>query len=61
MITEQERVQHETIKAILKQALLSNPNLTDLQKQRAIDNIDRAAQQADWIIEMMRMCGYLRW
>ena len=60
MITEQERMQREAIKAILKRALLSDPNLTDYQKQMAIDNIDRAAQQADWIVDMMRMCGYLQ-
>ena len=60
MITEQDRMQREAIKTILKQVLLSDPNLTDYQKQMAIDNIDRAAQQADWIIDMMRMCGYLR-
>ncbi len=60
MITEKERMQREAIKSILEQAILSNPNLTDYQKRMAIDNIDRAAQQADWIVDMMRMCGYLR-
>ena len=25
-----------------------------------MDKIDRAAQHADWIVEMMRVCGYLR-
>ena len=60
MITEQERTQHEAIKSILKQAILSNQNLNDYQKQMVKDNIDIAAQQADWIVDMMRMCGYLR-
>ncbi len=59
MITEQEKYKHEAIKTLLKQAIQNNPNLNPFQKQTAMDNIDRAAQQADWIIEMMRMCGYL--
>ena len=58
-MTEQEHVQHEAIKTLLKQAILSNPNLSVAQKHSAMDNIDRAANQADWITEMLRMCGYL--
>ena len=58
MITEQEKLQHEAIKVLMKQTVLANPKLTDYQKRMAIDNIDRAAQKADWIIEMIRMCGY---
>ena len=53
MITEQEKLQHEAIKALMKQTVLANPKLTDYQKRMAIDNIDRAAQKADWIIEMI--------
>ena len=59
MITEQEKLQHEAIKALLKQAVLTNRNLTPSQQKDAMNNIDRAAQQADWIVEMMKMCGYL--
>jgi hypothetical protein len=29
------------------------------QKRTASMNLDRAAEQADWIIDMMRMSGYL--
>ena len=60
MITEQERCRNEAIKELLKQAVQANPNLNLNQKQKAVDNIERAAQQADWIVEMMRMSGYLR-
>ena len=59
MIIEQEKYEHEAIKAVLKQAIQNNPNLDPFQKKTAMDNIDRAAQQADWIIEMLRMCEYL--
>lgn len=59
MPIEQEKIQHEMIKELLKQAIQKNPNLTDLQKQLAIERIDYAARQADWVMDMMRMCGYL--
>ena len=59
MATGQENIQHETMKALLKQVVTDNPNLTPSQRQLAMDNIDRAAKQADWIMEIMRMCGYL--
>ena len=55
-----ELAQHEAIKVLLKQAVENNPNLTQQQKMIAKNNIDIAAKQADWIIEMLRMCGYLR-
>ena len=38
----------------------SNQELNLIQKQIACENIDRAAMQADWIIEIARMCGWLR-
>ncbi len=60
MITNEERCRNKAIKELLKQAIQANPNLNSLQKQMGINNIERAAQQADWIIEMMRMSGYLR-
>ena len=59
-MTPQELAQHEAIKKLLKQAVENNPNLTQQQKKVAKDNIDTAAQQADWIMDMLRMCGYLR-
>ena len=59
-MNEQETLRNEALKSILKQIIQTNPNLTDFQKQMAMDIIDRAAQQADWIINMMRMCGFLK-
>ncbi|MBR0308452.1 MAG: hypothetical protein IJH92_06125 [Mogibacterium sp.] len=57
---QQESLQHELIKELLKQAIQSNSSLTDSQKQVATHNLDRAAKQADWIVNMMRACGYLK-
>ena len=56
----QEQIQHETIKELLKLAVQSNPNLTSGQKRAAMENIDEAATKADWIMEMLRACGYLK-
>ena len=58
-MTPTETAQHEAIKALFKQAIDNNPNLTQQQKMVAKNNIDVAAQQADWIMEMMKLCGYL--
>ena len=60
MPNEQERIKHEALKALLKQTIQDNPGLTSQQKHFATANIDRAAEQADWIMEMMRLCGYLK-
>ena len=60
MTTSQEHLKHETIKTLLKQAIQSNSNLTHHQKQMAMNNIDKAAMKADWIVEMMKMCGWLK-
>ena len=54
-----EQIQRETFKALLKQMVQSNPNFTISQKQIALERIDLAAQGADWIVDMMRMCGYI--
>lgn len=59
-MTPNEHVQHEAIKTILKQAIMNNSELTPMQKQQACNNIDIAALKADWITEMMKMCGWLR-
>lgn len=59
-MTANELAQHEAIKVLLMQVVENNPNLTQQQKMIAKNNIDIAAKQADWIIEMLRMCGYLR-
>ena len=47
------------IKNALKMGVMNNHSLSEIQKQQAIDNIDRAANQADWIEELLRRCGYI--
>ena len=59
-MTTQEKLQLETLKTLLKQAVQSNPNLTVIQKQTVMNNIDRAALQTDWIVDIARMCGWLK-
>ena len=56
---ENERLQREAVKTALKVAVINNASLNPLQKQQALDNIDQAAQKADWIVEMLRQCGYI--
>lgn len=59
-MNEQEKLQHDAIKYLLKQEILNNPNLSTFQKKTAIDRLDLAAKQADWILEMLKMCGYVQ-
>lgn len=59
MISDKEQIEHEAIKNIIKMGIINNPNLNDAQKQQAIDKIDRVAQQADWLIELLRQGGYI--
>jgi hypothetical protein len=56
---ERERIQHELLKYAMKASVLSDRNLNDAQKQIAIHNIDQAAKEADWVVELLRVCGYL--
>ena len=58
-VQNSEQIQLESFKALLKQIVQSNPNLTFTQKQIAMERIDFATQGADWIVDMMRMCGYI--
>ena len=55
---ELEMIQHEAIKNVFKAYILNCPALSGYQKQQAMDNIGNAAKKADWIIEMLRQCGY---
>lgn len=57
---ELEKIEHEIVKNVLKMSVMNNTSLSHYQKQQAINNIDRAAQQADWVIEMLKMCGYIK-
>jgi hypothetical protein len=58
-MNEKEKIEHEIIKNALKMGVLNNPRVSDAQKQQVFENIDRAAMQADWIVEILRKCGYL--
>lgn len=58
-MNEREKLEHEAIKNLLKMAVLNNDSFTTEQKQQAMNNIDQAAKKADWIIYMMKMCGYI--
>ena len=55
----QENLEHELIKCALKMCVQNNCKLNDIQKRQTMDNIDRAAQQADWIEMMMKQSGYI--
>ena len=59
-MTPNELAQHEAIKALLKQAVDNDPNLTEPQKLLVKQRIDVAAQQTDWVMWILRQCGYLR-
>jgi len=58
-MNNQEHLQHEAVKQALKSAVENNPTLTLSQKQYACKRIDDAAKQADWLMELLRQCGYL--
>lgn len=44
----------------MKLGVMNNPSLNDLQKQQAITKIDIAAQKADWFLEVLKACGYVK-
>ena len=58
-MNEKEQIEHEAIKNVLKMAVINNPSLSPIQKQQAMDRIDEAAKQADWIVNILRQCGYI--
>ena len=55
-MNEREMIEHEIIKNALKMGVMNNPSSNAVQKQQALINIDRAAQQADWFVELIRQC-----
>lgn len=57
---ELEKINKELVKNVLKMSVMNNVSLSQSQKQQAINNIDRAAQQADWVMEVLKMCGYVK-
>ena len=58
-MNEKEQIEHEAIKYVLKMAVINNTSLSPIQKQQAMDRIDEAAKQADWIVNILRQCGYI--
>lgn len=59
-MSPQESLEHEAIKIMLKLMISNNNQLTPEQKQLALNNIDIAANQADWLTEILKACGYLK-
>ncbi len=55
---ELEMIQHEAIKNVFKTYIMNCPTMSAFQKQQAMNNIDNAAKKADWIVDMLRQCGY---
>ena len=56
----QEQIEHEILKNSLKLCIINNPQFNDMQKQQAIHRIDQAAMQADWINNLLKICGFIR-
>lgn len=59
-MNEYEKLQRETIKNLMKMVVINNQNLDSCQKQMAIERIDEAATKADWVMEVLTRCGYVR-
>lgn len=55
-----EKIEHEEIKNAIKLGIMNNCSLNVDQKKQAIDNLERAARQADWFVEMLKLCGYIK-
>lgn len=52
-MNSREIIEHEAIKNVIKMGIINNSCLTAVQKQQALDNIDKAAKQADWFVELL--------
>ena len=39
--------------------IMSNQSINNVQKRQAMDNVDKDALQADWLVDILRMCGYI--
>lgn len=59
-MNEYEKLQRETIKNLMKMVVINNQKLDSCQKQMAIKRIDEAATKADWLMEVLTQCGYIR-
>lgn len=56
----QEQLEHEAIKSMLKLIISNNTQLSNEQKQIAMNNVEMASHQADWLVEILKTCGYLK-
>jgi len=55
----EKKIEQEVIINVIKMGIMNNQNLSYDQKIQAINNVDRAAKQADWFMELLRKCGYI--
>ena len=58
-MNEKEKIEHEVIKNAIKMGIMNNRNLSEIQKQQAINNVDLASKRADWFVEMLRQSGFV--
>ena len=58
-MNEKEKIEQELIINVIKMGIMNNPNLSEIQKQQAMNNIDIASKKVDWFIEMLRQCGFI--
>ena len=56
-----EKVEHELLKNALKLGVINNPRLSEYQKHQVVQNIDAASTKADWILEIIKACGYVNY
>ena len=56
----EESMEHEAIKSLFMLMIYRNNQLTTEQKKLAMDKIDIASKQADWIMEILKACGYIK-
>ncbi|MCM1046267.1 MAG: hypothetical protein NC417_12230 [Candidatus Gastranaerophilales bacterium] len=54
------QAQHEAFKKTIKAFIMNNNNLNFYQKQQAVNSIDAITQEADLLVEMLRMCGFIQ-
>lgn len=59
-MNEKEIIAKEAFKNGMRQVIMCNPNLTDLQKHQMIQKIEEAAQNADFCTWVLEQFGLLR-
>lgn len=58
-MTEKEKLEHELILNAIKVGIMNSRSLSDVQKYNALNKLDEDAHKADWLMEVLRACGYL--